>query len=155
MGETFLFNPPYDQGKEDLDFRGLERHIGHIRDLALQEKRIQILILPLREKESWYTFIQNDVYCSIIKLRNELTFKRGENKNIVGTAKFKNILVFIGLNFKTTHVLNNTIGNFILENSFWHRINTCYTQIDLINNGKTFVKNLKKPLNTWSCIIKC
>ena len=146
LGDSYLFNPPYDQKIEDEEFKGLDKHIAHIRDLALKEGKIQVLILPLRKKEGWYNFLGNDVYSSLIILRNNLSFLRGTKKEIIGVANFQSILVFIGLNFQTTHVLNNTLGNFILENSFWHRKTLCYTQYDFSNNGKMFVENLKKTI---------
>lgn len=150
----FLLNPPYDVTKEGSI--SIKEVIRKTYSLARNAILIQILILPKRTESKWFIAIRNHEEISIIELAKPLFYTRGKDHIIHKQAQFQSILVFIGVSFTYTKVINNSIGNFLLKINWFKQFFPSFHPLKFTQNKtglKTHLNNITNFVEKFENIL--
>ena len=100
-----ISNPPYDPQRDTPSGNvfTLVHHVTHLVQCARNGLVEHIIVLPLRQRTSWYRWLERQPDVALIHVQGRCYFLRGPSEQTVGPAPFDTLLVLVGTdNSRTT-----------------------------------------------------
>jgi len=117
LNESLLLNPPFLDYHKPLsdDFKQpLRNFVKKAIELAIISGKVQVIMFPrYSEMPSWFNELLTNPFITPVNFRKPVIFLRGAERELYGVAKFKLVLLIIGV-FSPTEIVveNNVLGNF-------------------------------------------
>ena len=124
-----ISNPPYDPQRETPQGKQLTlvHHVTHLVQCARNGQVEHIIVLPLRQKSSWYTWLEVQPDVALIHVQGRCSFLRGPSEQTVGPAPFDTLLVLVGTENSLT-TARYTTGRFTFRTRWLRSVKWIYRQ---------------------------
>ena len=119
--KSYLLNPPFTDYEKPFtknETQPLRNHIRKIYNLAISSHKPQLVMFPWypNEMPEWFLDYTINPFVTPLFFNTPLTFLRGRKLELVGVAKFKIVILAIGIYSPANiQIRNNTLGNFSLK----------------------------------------
>ena len=118
-----LLNPPFN----DTGSNALTKHIQFWLKHAQVSRSGHVLMFPHLPSETWYQQLWQNPYCTVAMLKHPVWFLRVFPKmSFAGPARFRVILLLIGIRGKHFSLDNDPLGSFSCENLNFKNFSMCF-----------------------------
>jgi len=117
LNESLLLNPPFLDYHKPLsdDFKQpLRNFVKKTVELAIISGKVQVIMFPrYKTMPKWFNELLTNPFITPVNFRRPVIFLRGEERELYGVAKYKLVLLIVGI-FSPTEIVvdNNVLGNF-------------------------------------------
>ena len=140
-----FLNPPYNKTEAHC----LKEHIDFWFKHARTSRSGHVLVFPHLPEASWYNQLYQNPYCTCVTLRNPIWFLRLLPKmHFAGPARFRVILMIIGVKGAHFSLENNPLGYFSSENIDTYKLSLCYASSLIAYNAQKLLE-IGPQLNTF------